>query len=100
MLYKSFVQLSFLFIALSIGASPVEQPRDGMTVHDSRDAPPAGFISVGPAPADAEINIQIALVSNDIPGLENAIYDVSTPTSPNYRKFLSIEQVSLLYILH
>jgi len=91
MLCRTFVLLSLLLVAFNIGASPVEQPGDVVIVHNFREVAPAGFKSKGPAPADTETNLQIALVLDDIPGLMEAIYDVSTPTSLNYRNFLSIE---------
>jgi tripeptidyl-peptidase-1 len=92
MLSKTFVLFSLTLLALSAGNSPVAG--DMMIVHNSRRAPPTGFASNGPALAEETIDIRIALTSNNMTGLEDALYDVSTPTSANYRKFLSKEQVN------
>lgn len=70
---------------------------DTMVIHNSRAAAPQGFRSEGPAPADKTVNIRIALQSNNVAGLEAALMDVSTPTSANYRNFLTKEQVSILH---
>jgi tripeptidyl-peptidase-1 len=93
MLSKSFLALA---IALSplVGAVPNPEP---MVVHNSRSAPPSGYVAQGSAPVEQAMNITIALVSSDMPGLEKALMDVSTPTSANYRKFLSKEEVSRSY---
>jgi hypothetical protein len=40
------------------------------------------------------LNLKIALTQSDLSGLEKALYDVSTPSSPNYGKHLSKEEVS------
>jgi len=95
MLSKSFITLAISLLAMSgvTGATPVAPAPEAMVVHNARQAAPAGFKVVGPAPAEKTIDIRIALASNDMAGLEKALYDVSTPTSANYRKFLSKEQV-------
>jgi len=87
MLSKSFIALSLALLSI---ASPVA---DTMVIHNSRQAAPVGFKASGPAPSEQTIDIRIALASNNIAGLEAALYDVSTPSSANYRKFLSKEQV-------
>ena len=98
MLSKSFITLAISLLAMSglTGATPVAPAPEAMILHNARQAAPAGFKVVGPAPAEKTIDIRLALASNDIAGLEKALYDVSTPTSANYRKFLSKEQVSTL----
>jgi tripeptidyl-peptidase I len=63
-----------------------------MIVHSAREAPPTGFKTQGPAPSDKTFDLRIALVSNNMSGLEKALYDVSTPGSANYRKFLTKKQ--------
>jgi tripeptidyl-peptidase I len=90
MLSKSFVFLSLLALASS---SPMAA-YSNMIVHNTRQAPPAGFKATGPAPSDMTFDLRIAMVSNNIAGLEKALYDVSTPGGANYRKFLTKEQVS------
>lgn len=68
-------------------------PRADMIVRASRSAVPSGFELVAAAPADQTIPLRIALVQNNIAGLEKALYDVSTPDSLNYGNHLSKEEV-------
>ena len=84
MLSKSFVLLLPVLGAL---AEPT-------VVHNSRIAPPDGFRSEGAAASDTILIMRFALTSNNMVGLEEALMDVSTPTSANYRKFLTQEEVS------
>ncbi|KZP14825.1 family S53 protease [Athelia psychrophila] len=67
--------------------------RSGMVVRESKSAVPDGFVVKSAAPADQTIPLRIALVQSDMAGLEKALYDVSTPSSPNYGKHLSKEEV-------
>jgi len=54
---------------------------------------PAGFAHLGAAAADKFIPLRVALVPNNIGGLEKILNDVSDPSSPNYGKHLSKEKV-------
>jgi tripeptidyl-peptidase-1 len=90
MFSKSFLTLALVLSTLA-GAIPTPEQ---MVVHNSRPAAPKGFVAQGNAPAEQTIDIRIALASSDMAGLEKALMDVSTPTSANYRKFLSKEEVS------
>ncbi|KAJ7140153.1 family S53 protease [Mycena crocata] len=72
-------------------ASRVIKPR---VLQEIRSNAPHGFASLGAAPATQSIKLRIALASRDIPGLEKALLDVSTPSSPNYGKHLSKEEVN------
>ena len=82
--------LASLLVAV-ISAGPT--PRSDMVVRDSKSAVPSGFELVATAPADQTIPLRIALVQNNIAGLEEALYDVSTPGSANYGNHLSKEEV-------
>ncbi|EKM58692.1 uncharacterized protein PHACADRAFT_207479 [Phanerochaete carnosa HHB-10118-sp] len=64
-----------------------------MKVHESVSAPPQGYVSKGPAPADTELNLRIALAQSDPDGLIDALYNVSTPGSLAYGEHLSKEDV-------
>ncbi|KAI0644653.1 family S53 protease [Trametes meyenii] len=64
-----------------------------MQVHESREAVPHGFVSSGSAPPETLLDLRIALVQSDIPGLHKALYDVSMPDSPLYGKHLTKEEV-------
>ncbi|CCM00835.1 uncharacterized protein FIBRA_02877 [Fibroporia radiculosa] len=59
-----------------------------------RASPQTGFTLVGAAPSDTTLNIRIALAQSDSAGLDAALYDVSTPTSPNYGHHLSKEEAA------
>ncbi|KAI0029779.1 family S53 protease [Vararia minispora EC-137] len=64
-----------------------------MVVHESREAIPSGFVKVGAAPASQTLTLRLGLQQGDIAGLEGQLMDVSTPSSANYGKFLTKEQV-------
>lgn len=64
-----------------------------MVVRASKPSIPEGFVVQNAAPADQNIPLRIALVQNNIAGLEKALYDVSTPGSANYGNHLSKEEV-------
>ncbi|KAJ6519080.1 family S53 protease [Mycena sanguinolenta] len=83
---------AFLFLnsLLSLAAaSPVSR-----VLHSSRSSAPSGFASLGAAPADQSLKIRFGLASNNAPGLEKALLDVSTPSSANYGKHLTKDQVN------
>ncbi|KAI0367269.1 family S53 protease [Pilatotrama ljubarskyi] len=63
-----------------------------MQVHSVRKAIPPSFQEVGPAPPNAMLNLRVALVQGNIPGLERTLMDVSTPNSPLYGQHLSKEE--------
>ena len=96
------VVITSIFLGSLIAlTSAIPTARSGMVVRSSKSDAPEGFVHRGPAPADTSIPLRIALVQNNIAGLEKALYDVSTPSSPNYGKHLSKEQVYIdihLYI--
>ncbi|GJJ09796.1 hypothetical protein Clacol_004020 [Clathrus columnatus] len=47
----------------------------------------------GPAPGSTTLTLRMALASNDLPGLETALYDVSTPGNKLYGQHLTKEEV-------
>ncbi|KAE9388974.1 family S53 protease-like protein [Gymnopus androsaceus JB14] len=65
----------------------------GMVVHESRTSAPAGFVSQGVAPANDMLTLRVALTSNNIAGLEEKLMSLSTPGSPEFRQWLSMEEV-------
>ncbi|KAJ7509870.1 family S53 protease [Mycena galericulata] len=72
-------------------ASPGIKPR---ILQQSRSSAPQGFASLGAAPATQTLNLRIALASKDVSGLETALLDVSTPSSANYGKHLTKDEVN------
>jgi tripeptidyl-peptidase-1 len=88
------VVIASIFLGSLIAlTSATPTARSGMLVRSSRSDAPAGFAHKGAAPSDEFIPLRIALIQNDMAGLEKALYDVSTPGSPNYGKHLSKEEV-------
>jgi tripeptidyl-peptidase-1 len=64
-----------------------------MVLQDSRSEVPLGFSRRGAAPSDQSLTLRIALASNNITGLEKVLLDISTPSSPNYGKYLTKDEV-------
>ncbi|KAJ7481352.1 subtilisin-like protein [Mycena galericulata] len=65
----------------------------GMVVHESRSAPPTGFVSQGGASGGEMLTLRVALTSNNVVGLEQKLMSVSTPGSSEFRQWLSMEEV-------
>ena len=63
---------------------------------DRRESVPEGFVENGPASAATILDLRIALVSNNMAGLEKALFDVSTPSSSLYGQHLTKAQVETL----
>ena len=86
---------SSLFLSLvSIACLACAQPTPrNLVVHERRESIPQGFVLNSAAPADEVLNLRMALVSNNMAGLEKALYDVSTPSSDLYGQHLSKEEV-------
>ncbi|KAH9947173.1 family S53 protease-like protein [Amylocystis lapponica] len=79
-----------VFFTLALG-SPVSH---NMQVHEKRDSIPNGFVAKGAAPLDQVLQLRISLKQSNSAGLEAALYDVSTPSSPNYGKYLTREEAA------
>ncbi len=65
-------------------------------VLDSRESIPPAFVQTGIPLASTTLELRIALTHNDIAGLEQELYAVSTPNSDRYGQHLSKEQVSFI----
>lgn len=65
-----------------------------MQVAKSRASAPSGFTFTQPADSGTMLKLRIALKQNNMDGLIDKLYDVSTPSSPNWRKFLSKGEVN------
>ncbi|KAJ7931745.1 family S53 protease [Mycena leptocephala] len=76
---------------LAAATSRSVQPR---VLKSSRSNAPQGFASLGAASAAQPIKLRIALASKDISGLESALLDVSTPSSPKYGNHLTKDEVN------
>jgi hypothetical protein len=65
-------------------------------LHERRDNAPSGFFSIGPAPTDQILTLHLGLAQSNISGLEQRVLAVSTPSSSEYGKFLTKEEVTLV----
>jgi tripeptidyl-peptidase I len=81
-----------VFAAILAVAVAKPAARD-LSLHERRDAAPAGFVHAGPAAAQTQLNLRLGLANTDFPGLEKALYDVSTPSSPQYGEHLTPDEV-------
>ncbi|KAJ6536611.1 family S53 protease-like protein [Mycena vulgaris] len=86
------VATSLFFVSLLSLAAASPAARSNFVVHEKRDAVPASFAKVGPAPSSATIPLRIGLFSNNFPGLEETLYAVSTPGSALYGQHLTLEE--------
>ncbi|KAJ7347544.1 family S53 protease-like protein [Mycena albidolilacea] len=64
-----------------------------MVVHESRSAPPPGFVRQGVAPDNTMLTLRLALASNDVAGLEEKLMSLATPGSSEFRQWLSMDEV-------
>lgn len=83
---------TFLVVCLAAVAYGKPMARS-MQVHETRVSVPSAFERVSAAPSDAMLNLRVALVQNDMAGLEKALMDVSDPASPLKGQFLTKEEV-------
>ncbi|KAF7334662.1 Serine protease S53 [Mycena venus] len=84
-MFKYLAAASLVFL---IGATAAE-----FVVLEQRNDPPAGFSSVGPAPADQILSLRLALTQSDIVGLQDTVYEISTPGNPRYGQYLTEDEV-------
>ncbi|KAI0030067.1 family S53 protease-like protein [Vararia minispora EC-137] len=65
----------------------------GMHVLERRDTAPSSFVKIGPAPPDQVLTLRLGLVQGDMGGLEERLATISSPSSPEFRQWLSKEEV-------
>ncbi|KAF8516709.1 family S53 protease-like protein [Hysterangium stoloniferum] len=88
------VTTSFLISFVSVFAlAQASPPYRDLVLHERREAVPNGFIHNDPASPSTLLSLRMALVSNNLPGLEEALYAVSTPGSALYGQHLTKEEV-------
>ena len=87
---------AFLVACLAVVAygKPVAR---SMQVHEAREQVPEVFTMKGAASPETMLDLQIALVSSDMAGLEKALMDVSTPGNALYGQHLTKEEVRCHY---
>lgn len=81
-----FKLLSFLSVVVAASAGP-------MVLHERRTAVPSGFVRHGAAPANQTITLRVALTASNVGGLEEKIASLATPGSPDFRQWLSKDDV-------
>jgi hypothetical protein len=64
-------------------------------VLERRDSPPPGFSLIGPAPDDQILGLRLALTQGNIFGLQDTVYEISTPGNPRYGQYLTQDEVCL-----
>ncbi|KAH9857435.1 family S53 protease [Lenzites betulinus] len=85
-----------LFVAALITLAVGKPMSRNLKVHEAREEIPDGFSLQGSAAPDTTLKLRIALVQSNFAELEQKLYDVSTPSSPNYGAHLSKEEVEQL----
>lgn len=83
-----------VFVSALAAVALSSPTRRTLNVHDRRDAVPQGFAAKGPTSADTVVKLRIGLTAKNIAGLEDKLFDVSTPSSLNYGKYLTYEEVN------
>lgn len=90
---------SFHFFLFSLSAtftSAKPTPGSDLIPPKPHDVIPEGFSLIGPAPPNSTLNLRMGLKYNNLPGLETALYDVSTPGNKLYGQHLTKEEVCKL----
>ena len=64
-----------------------------LKLHEVVQGAPRGFSLTGSADPNQTLKLRLALVQGNVTELERKLYDVSTPSSPNYGKHLSKSEV-------
>ncbi|KAK7001682.1 family S53 protease-like protein [Favolaschia claudopus] len=64
-----------------------------LVLHESRSAAPSGFSTRGAAPDSDLLTLKFALTPNNLSGLEAKLKSISTPGSPDFRQWLSKDEV-------
>ncbi|KAF7357217.1 Family S53 protease [Mycena sanguinolenta] len=85
---------SSLFLASLLSLAAASPAFQNFVLQESLNSAPSGFSTSGPAADSTTLNLRIALASSNFAGLEQALYDVSTPSSANYGKHLSKAEVN------
>ncbi|KAJ6560627.1 family S53 protease [Mycena vulgaris] len=62
-------------------------------VLERRDSPPAGFLHVGATPQDQILSLRFSLTQQDILGLQDTVYEISTPGNARYGQYLTQNEV-------
>ncbi|KAJ6451836.1 subtilisin-like protein [Mycena vitilis] len=64
-----------------------------VVLHERRNAVPSGFLRQGAAPATDMLTLRVGLSSNNVTGLQEKLGSIATPGSPDFRQWLSKDEV-------
>ncbi|KAF8189515.1 family S53 protease-like protein [Mycena galopus ATCC 62051] len=78
--------LVFLSVAAVVSAG-------SLVLHERRTTVPSGFVSLGAAPAEETLTLRVGLAANNLRGLQAKAAAVSTPGSPEFRQWISKDDV-------
>ncbi len=94
------VSLAVTFV-LASSAAWARPTRRAMAVHEQISGVPVGFATAKASADFSEdtITLRIALAQNDMTGLEEALYSVSTPGSSAYGQYLSKAEVGPIRLM-
>jgi tripeptidyl-peptidase-1 len=65
----------------------------GFSVVETRNFPPQGFSRIGPTSPDKILSFRVALAQANIAGLQDTLYELSTPGNSRYGQYLTKEEV-------
>ncbi|OAA74834.1 family S53 protease-like protein [Akanthomyces lecanii RCEF 1005] len=91
----SFSKIAFLAsLANTAWSSPVDTAASPLALFHELKSIPSQWVSKGQADKNVPIKVQIGLKQSNIQGLQEKLLDISNPSSPNYGKWLSKEEVA------
>jgi hypothetical protein len=93
--HLAMVATSTLFFASLLAFASAKST---LVLHEQTDIP-EGYIVTGKAHPSTKLNLRIGLAARDFVGLEQALSDVSTPSSRSYGQHLSKDEVSCFRIV-
>ncbi|GJJ06829.1 hypothetical protein Clacol_001025 [Clathrus columnatus] len=86
--------VSNICVVFALGITAFAKPiSSSLTVHERRDVAPNGFTLTGPADESSQLTLRMALTSNNLAGLEKALYKTAFRNDGVIRDHLTKEQV-------
>ncbi len=79
-------------LGASAGAADPSNGQTKVALTGEMPALPPGTTDTGPVPADQMVHLDVGLAGQDATGLTQEVAAVSTPSSPEYRQYLSASQ--------
>lgn len=82
-----------LIIAFCTVASATPSSHN-LAIHEKLDSVPEGFSAGGSATGDSLLSLRFTLVPGNIAGLEQVLYEISTPGNKKYGRHLTQDEVA------